>query len=161
MAKYSLKVKIKNPKDIYNSGDKIEGVITIRNKQEKKGKPKKGRIKWVEVSFAEHIPVREDDPGRWGVNLDGSNEPFEGRLLGKPKKLSEWDKVDLPDNNPVKKPFSVKIPGGWRSNRGGQNPTLDWFVIMTIRLNTKLMGIPKFVRILPVPKSDRTTTLFD
>jgi len=157
MTNYDLKIEFTDPKDTYNSGDIIEGNITITNKQEKKGKPKPGKVKWVGIAFAENIPVKDDEPGKWTINYN--NFSFNGKLVGKETKLSEWDSTTFSDNDPVTKPFKIKIPGGWKQNRGGQTPNLDWYVIMSVRLNSKLMGTPKFLGIVPVPNSDRSSTL--
>ncbi|MHA1150271.1 MAG: hypothetical protein ACTSR8_18750 [Promethearchaeota archaeon] len=153
-SKYDLQLAIKNPKSMYNPGDIIEGEIIITNRQQKKGVPKPGKVKWVGISFAENVPVADGEPGGWDIQI-GMNE-FSGKLLGKEYKVPEWNKVDLPNNNPIKKPFKVKIPGGWHNNRGGQHPNKDWYVIMCIRLNTKMIGIPKWAGIIPVPNSDRS-----
>ena len=157
-----MKVSITNPKDSYKPGDVFEGEITLRNTdKDRKGNPKKAKMKFVEITFAERIPLQENALGTWQVFLDGSRDSFKGKVLGKSHQLPEWKNLEFKDSEPVSKPFSITIPGGWHSNLGGQQPNKDWFINVTIREKTGLMGTPRYSRIMPVENSDRIATILD
>jgi hypothetical protein len=153
-----MKVEITNPKAEYKPGDTMEGIISLTNPdKDRKGIPKPAKMKFVQINFAEHMYVSDNEFGKWSVFLDSNHESFEGKMVGKEIELAEWKNVEFKDNNPISKPFSIKVPGGWHSNLGQKNPgNNDWFVIMTIREKTGLIGTPKFNRIIPVANSDRT-----
>lgn len=152
-----MQVQITNPKPVYNPGDMMEGIITLINQdKDRKGIPKPSKMKYVKVSFAEHVRLGENEFGAWHVFLDSNRENFDGKMVGKEMELDQWKNVEFKDNTPISKPFAVKVPGGWRSNLGQKNPSNDWFVIMTIQEKTGLIGTPKFNRIIPVANSDRT-----
>ncbi len=157
-----MQVTIKNPKPVYNPGDLLEGEITIRNAdKDKKGNTKPAKMKFVQVSFAEHIFIPENTLGTFNVFLDGTRDDFRGKQLGKEIELPEWKGVEFTNDQPITKPFAVKVLGGWHNNLGGQMPSKDWYVIVCIREKTGLIGTPKFTRILPVQNSDRGSTLLN
>src|SRR5271157_1362911 len=157
-----MSVSIRNPKNVYKPGDLLEGEITIWNPdRDRKGNPKPAKLKFVQMTFAEHARVAENQQGLFTVYLEGTREMFKGKMLGKEIDLPEWKGEEFKDNTPITKPFSVKVPGGWHNNLGGQLPSKDWYVICCIREKTGMIGEPKFTRIFPVLNSDRASTLFD
>ncbi|NMC07143.1 MAG: hypothetical protein GYA24_18145, partial [Candidatus Lokiarchaeota archaeon] len=107
MAKISMAVAIRGPKDMYRPGDVFEGEITlVNNDRDKDGKIKPVKVKSVQVVFFEHVPVASNEIGKVTYFLDESHEEVSGKIIGKPIEGDAWTGRELHDV-PVRLPFSV------------------------------------------------------
>jgi len=148
-SKVKFRVILKDPKDALESGDKIEGVLKLKNTHKKKAQ----KIKGIEFRFWEHIPISEDDFDHWTWQSDTMGDDLSGKDL-KGSKIKLKEKLDPGEKKEV--PFSVKIPGGLHMNNGGKDPSKDWFVGLTIGVKSKLVPSYQYNRIIPMKNSDRS-----
>jgi hypothetical protein len=153
-SKIKFSVHIQDPKDNLKSGDKIEGVLKLENTHKKKTQ----KVKSLHFLFWERVPLPEDDFDHATWTGDNMGDDLEGRDVGSSKKKI---KEKLKSGEKTEIPFSIKIPGGLHTNRGGKDPSKDWFVGLSIGVKSKLIPSYQYNRIIPIENSDRSADWLD
>lgn len=153
ISKIKFNVGIKDPKDLLKPGDIIEGILYLQNVHEKKDLT----IKQLDFLFFEHVYIPKDEQGTNFAYIDSIGKI--GARTIKHEKTQIGEKLKSGETKEI--PFSVKVPGGFHSNLGGQNPSKDWFVGFAIATKSKLFPSYQYNRIIPIQNSDRAANWLD
>jgi len=128
LSKVYCSYEIKDPKDILNPNDEIEGKFFIESQEKKDKKLKKATVKIVEV-YQEKVITKDADGNEVKNYYDRQKDM---------KKVDVATKETLKSGEKKEFDFKIKMPGTW--TRKKRNKIKDWHLVLMFMQKTGMVA---------------------